>query len=84
MENNNIQNIDLLCIDLQGYELQSIKSLGEKIKTVKFKGVNWNVEFEPTVAAIQRLKMQASANAEEPNFTVATNGSDLISVNSLK
>jgi FkbM family methyltransferase len=36
MENNNIQNIDLLCIDLQGYELQAIKSLGEKIKTVKY------------------------------------------------
>ena len=36
MENNNIQNIDLLCIDLQGYELQAVKSLGEKIKTVKY------------------------------------------------
>lgn len=36
MENNDIQNIDLLCIDLQGYELQAIKSLGEKIKTVKY------------------------------------------------
>jgi len=36
MENNNIQNIDLLCIDLQGYELQAIKSMGEKIKTVKY------------------------------------------------
>ena len=36
MENNNIQNIDLLCIDLQGYELQAIKSLGEKIKKVKY------------------------------------------------
>jgi FkbM family methyltransferase len=36
MENNNIQNIDLLCIDLQGYELQAIKSLGEKLKTVKY------------------------------------------------
>ena len=30
MENNNIQNIDLLCIDLQGYELQAIKSMGKK------------------------------------------------------
>ena len=36
MENNNIENIDLLCIDLQGYELNAIKSLGEKIKTVKY------------------------------------------------
>ena len=36
MENNNIQNIDLLCIDLQGYELQAIKKSREKIKTVKY------------------------------------------------
>ena len=36
MNNNNIHNIDLLCIDLQGYELQAIKSLGEKLKTVKY------------------------------------------------
>lgn len=36
MKNNNIKNIDLLCIDLQGYELQAIKSLGEKLKTVKY------------------------------------------------
>ena len=36
MENNNIQNVDLLCIDLQGYELQAIKSMGEKLKSVKY------------------------------------------------
>lgn len=36
MENNNINNIDLLCMDLQGYELQAIMSLGEKIKKVKY------------------------------------------------
>ncbi len=36
MNYNNIQNIDLLCIDLQGYELNAIKSLGEKIKNVKY------------------------------------------------
>ena len=36
IENNNIHNIDLLCIDLQGYELQALKSLGNKIKDVKY------------------------------------------------
>jgi hypothetical protein len=35
------------------------------------------VEFEPTVAAIQRLKMQAQANAEEPNFMAKTENGDL-------
>jgi len=36
MYQNNIQNIDLLCIDLQGYELNAIKSLGDKLKNVKY------------------------------------------------
>jgi FkbM family methyltransferase len=33
---NNISNIDLLCIDLQGYELNAIKSLGENLYNVKY------------------------------------------------
>jgi FkbM family methyltransferase len=36
MEKNCIDSIDLLCIDLQGYELNAIKSLGEKLKKVKY------------------------------------------------
>lgn len=51
--------------------------VAEKAKNVKFKGTNWNVEFSPTIAGIQRLKMQASANTEEPTFTVKTDGTDL-------
>jgi len=35
IDSNNIQNIDLLCIDLQGYELNAIKSLGDKLHNVK-------------------------------------------------
>ena len=42
------------------------------------KPVNWNIEFVPTVAAIQRLKMQATANAEETNFKAKTIGNDLV------
>jgi hypothetical protein len=59
------------------YRLMASEIVTEKAKTVKFKGVNWNIEFEPTVAAIQRLKMQASANAEEVNFTAKTENGDL-------
>jgi FkbM family methyltransferase len=33
---NNISNIDLLCIDLQGYELNAIKSLGDNLYNVKY------------------------------------------------
>ena len=36
LENNTIQNIDMLCIDLQGYELNAIKSLGDKLNNVKY------------------------------------------------
>ena len=35
-ENENIQSIDLLCMDLQEYELEALKSLGNKIKNVKY------------------------------------------------
>ena len=59
------------------YRFMAAEIVNEKLKTVKFKGVNWNIEFEPSVAAIQRLKMQASANAEEVNFQAKTEGGDL-------
>jgi hypothetical protein len=59
------------------YRFMASEIVNEKLKTVKFKGVNWNIEFVPTVAAIQRLKMQAQANAEEVNFTAKTDGGDL-------
>jgi hypothetical protein len=51
--------------------------IAEKLKTVKFKGVNWHIEFEPTNAGIQRLKMQSQANAEEASFQARTEGTDL-------
>lgn len=54
------------------YRFMSAEVVSEKLKTPKFKGVNWHIEFEPQVAAIMRLKMQAQANAEEPNFQAKT------------
>ena len=39
--------------------------------------VDWNVEFEPTIAGIQRLKKQSQANSEEEHFIFKTDGSDL-------
>ena len=59
------------------YRFMTTSVINEKLKTVKFKGVNWHIEFEPTVAAIQRLKMQAQANAEETVFQAKTDGGDL-------
>ena len=59
------------------YRFMTSEIVAEKLKTVKFKGANWNIEFEPTIAGIQRLKMQAQANSEEPTFTAKTNGGNL-------
>lgn len=36
MDENCLQSVDLLCIDLQGYELNALKSLGDKLKNVKY------------------------------------------------
>jgi hypothetical protein len=54
------------------YRFMASAIVTEKLKTPKFKGVNWHIDFVPTVASIQRLKMQAQANAEEPNFQAKT------------
>lgn len=59
------------------YRFMTSEIVGEKLKTVKFKGANWNIEFEPTIAGIQRLKMQSQANAEETVFQVRTDKTDL-------
>ena len=59
------------------YRLMTKSIVEEKVKTVTFKGTTWNVEFEPTIAGIQRLKKQASANSEEEHFIFKTDGSDL-------
>jgi len=36
IDENHIDNIDLLCIDLQGYELNAIKSLGNHLHKIKY------------------------------------------------
>ena len=59
------------------YRFMASEIVNEKLKTVKFKGVNWHIDFEPTVAAIQRLKMQAQANAEELTFQAKTDNGHL-------
>jgi hypothetical protein len=62
---------------INDYRLMGKVLVEEKVKSVKFKGANWNVTFEPTVAGIMRLKKQAQANSEEPNFSIKTENGDL-------
>jgi hypothetical protein len=59
------------------YRLMAKTIVEEKVKAVTFKGVTWDVEFEPTIAGIQRLKKQASANSEESHFATTTVNGDL-------
>jgi hypothetical protein len=62
---------------INDYRLMGKAIVEEKVKSVTFKGATWNVEFEPSIAGIQRLKRQASANSEEKNFTTKTENGDL-------
>lgn len=62
---------------INDYRLMSKVIIEDKVKNVTFKGATWNVEFEPTIAGIQRLKKQASANSEENTFTTKTDKGDL-------
>jgi len=59
------------------YRFMAQEVIAEKLKTPKFKGANWDVEFEPTMIGIQKLKMQAQANSEEQNFQVITDNGNL-------
>lgn len=60
------------------YRFMSAEIVNEQLKTVRFKGVKWGVEIEPSVAAIQRLKFQASANSEEPSFVARVENGNLM------
>ena len=59
------------------YRLMSKYIVDDIIKHVEFKGTKWNVEFEPSIVGIQRLKRQASANSDEKNFVTKTENGDL-------
>jgi len=54
------------------YRFMNKAIIEEKLKTVKFKGANWNVTFSPSVAAIARMKLMSAAHSEEPTFNVTT------------
>ena len=60
------------------YRFMNTEIINEQLKTVKFKGAKWDIEFEPTMASIQKLKFQAAAHTEEPTFQVSTDNSNLV------
>lgn len=60
------------------YRFMNAEIINEKLKTVKFKGVKWDVEIEPTVAGVQRFNFQSVANTEHNSFVVRTENNNLI------
>jgi len=60
------------------YRFMNAEIINEKLKTVKFKGVKWDVEIEPSMASVQRFNFQATANTEHNSFVVRTEDGNLI------
>jgi hypothetical protein len=60
------------------YRFMNENVINDLLKTVKFKGAKWDIEFEPTMASIQRLKFQANAHTEENTFKVSTDNGNLV------
>ena len=60
------------------YRFMNKAIIEEKLKTVKFKGATWAVEFAPSVASIARMKLMSAAHSEEPTFNVKTVDSNLV------
>jgi hypothetical protein len=60
------------------YRFMNETVVNDMLKTVKFKGATWNIEFEPNMASIQKLKFQAAAHTEEPTFQVTTDNGNLV------
>lgn len=59
------------------YRFMGAEVVNDKLKTVKFRGVKWNVDIVPSAANIQRLKFQASANSEYDKFVAKTENGTL-------
>jgi len=60
------------------YRFMNKAIIEEKLKTVKFKGATWNVEFQPSMAAIARMKLMSAAHSEELTFNVKTKDGNLV------
>ena len=59
------------------YRFMNQEIINEKLKTVKFRGVKWDVEVEPTMSAVQRFQFQAGANTEHTTFLAKTDSGNL-------
>lgn len=59
------------------YRFMNQDIINEKLKTVKFRGVKWDVEVEPSISSVQRFQFQAGANVEHTTFLAKTDSGNL-------
>lgn len=59
------------------YRLMNKVLVEEKIKGVVFKGATWNLDFEPNIAGIQRMKKQRTVHSEEDVFSTTFHSGSL-------
>ena len=60
------------------YRFMSQEIVNERLKTVKFKGVSWDIECQPNLAAIERFKFQARAHSEQSTFQTKVTNNNLV------
>ena len=60
------------------YRFMNSDIIENKLKSVKFKSVEWAFEFEPSVVSIQKFGWQAQVNSEEDVFTAKTSDKNLV------
>lgn len=60
------------------YRFMSTQVINEKLKSVKFKGTSWDLEFSPSLSSTQRLKLQSQVHSEETIFQVKVEKKDLV------
>jgi len=83
-ERNGVNSPDhLMFKDAEGntdqYRFMSKEIIDQNLQTVKFKGTEWDVTFEPTKAKYMELQSIAAIyGGIEPNFTVKTENGNLI------
>ncbi|NBU69396.1 MAG: hypothetical protein EBS49_07285 [Verrucomicrobia bacterium] len=60
------------------FRFMSTQLINEKLKSVKFKGSSWNIEFTPSISSTQRLKLQAQVHNEVSFFKVKVENKNLM------
>jgi hypothetical protein len=60
------------------YRFMNSEIINDRLKSVKFKGAEWAIEFEPANSSIQKMKFQSNAHSEETVFQVKTEGGNLV------